>query len=60
MGQGCVDQKKGPWAEICPLFTPSGANPLAPRNLFGELQMKSLADYVQAALMLNYNQRSVG
>ena len=30
------------------------------RNLFGELQMKSLADYVQAALMLNYNQRSVG
>ena len=24
------------------------------RNLFGELQMKSLADYVQAALMLNY------
>ena len=30
------------------------------RNLFGELQMKSLADYVQAALMLNNNQRSVG
>ena len=30
------------------------------RNLFGELQMSSLADYVQAALMLNYNQRSVG
>ena len=30
------------------------------RNLFGELQMKSLADYVQAALMLNYNQRNVG
>ena len=29
------------------------------RNLFGELQ-SSLADYVQAALMLNYNQRSVG
>ena len=28
------------------------------RNLFGELQMKSLADYVQAALMLNYNQRN--
>ena len=25
------DQNKGPWAEICPLFTPSGANPLAPR-----------------------------
>ena len=30
------------------------------RNLFGELQMKLLADYVQAALMLNYNQRNVG
>ena len=30
------------------------------RNLFGELQMRSLADYVQAALMLNYNQRNVG
>ena len=30
------------------------------RNLFDELQMKSLADYVQAALMLNYNQRNVG
>ena len=30
------------------------------QNLFGELQMRSLADYVQAALMLNYNQRNVG
>ena len=30
------------------------------RNPFGELQMRSLADYVQAALMLNYNQRNVG
>ena len=30
------------------------------RNLFGELQMRSLADYVQVALMLNYNQRNVG
>ena len=30
------------------------------RNLFGEQQMSSLADYVQAALMLNYNQRNVG
>ena len=30
------------------------------RNLFGEQQMRSLADYVQAALMLNYNQRNVG
>ena len=30
------------------------------RNVFGEQQMRSLADYVQAALMLNYNQRNVG
>ena len=30
------------------------------KNLFGEQQMAALADYVQAALMLNYNQRSVG
>ena len=30
------------------------------RNLFGESQMSSLADYIQAALMLNYNKREVG
>ena len=30
------------------------------KNLFNEQQMLSLADYVQAALMLNYNNRSVG
>ena len=30
------------------------------KNLFGEQQMSALADYVQAALMLNYNQRRVG
>ena len=30
------------------------------KNLFGEQQMLSLADYVQAALMLNYNKRCVG
>ena len=30
------------------------------RNLFGELQMSSLADYIQASLMLNYNKREVG
>ena len=30
------------------------------KNLFGEQQMSSLADYVQAALMLNYNGRRVG
>ena len=30
------------------------------RNLFGEAQMSSLADYIQAALMLNYNKREVG
>ena len=30
------------------------------KNLFGEQQMSALADYVQAALMLNYNKRIVG
>ena len=30
------------------------------KNLFGEEQSLSLADYVQALLMLNYNDRSVG
>ena len=30
------------------------------KNLFGETQMRSLADYVQVALMLNYNGRVVG
>ena len=30
------------------------------RNLFGEEQMSALADYVQAALMLNYHGRTVG
>ena len=30
------------------------------KNLFGEQQMLALADYVQAALMLNYNGRRVG
>ena len=28
--------------------------------MFGELQMSALADMIQAALMLNYNQRRVG
>ena len=30
------------------------------KNLFGEQQVLALADYIQAALMLNYNQRRVG
>ena len=30
------------------------------KDLFGEQQMASLADYVQASLMLNYNGRKVG
>ena len=30
------------------------------KNLFGETQMRSLADYVRVALMLNYNGRVVG
>ena len=30
------------------------------KDLFGEQQASALADYVQAALMLNYNKRRVG
>ena len=30
------------------------------KNMFGEQQMTSLADYIQAALMLGYNGRTVG
>ena len=30
------------------------------KNLFGDEQMHALADYLQAALMLNYNKRNVG
>ena len=45
-------------------FTPSSA--AAERvfsllkNMFGDCQMRVLADYIQAALMLKYNQRTVG
>ena len=30
------------------------------KNLFGDMQMRALADYVEASLMLNYNDRNVG
>ena len=30
------------------------------QNLFGDKLMSSLADYISAALMLRYNQRTVG
>ena len=30
------------------------------KNMSGDEQMSSLADYIQAALMLHYNGRSVG
>ena len=30
------------------------------KRLFGEQQMSSLADLLQASLMLNYNKRTVG
>ena len=30
------------------------------KNMFGELQLSLLADYIQAALMLAYNKRAVG
>ena len=33
---------------------------LALKRLFGEQQMSSLADMLQASLMLNYNKRAVG
>jgi len=30
------------------------------KSMFGDCQMRSLADYIQAALMLRYNGRQVG
>ena len=30
------------------------------KNMFGDEQMASLADYIQAALMLNYNDHKIG
>ena len=30
------------------------------KNMFGDLQHSSLADYIQASLMLKYNKRAVG
>ena len=42
-----------------PSSVSTGAEPELKR-LFGEQQMRSLADLVQAALMLNYNGRTVG
>ena len=30
------------------------------KNMFGDNQMSSLADYLRAALMLNYNGRKIG
>ena len=30
------------------------------KNMFGDAQMSTLADYIQAALMLRYNKRTVG
>jgi hypothetical protein len=30
------------------------------KNLFGEEQLRSLADYIEASLKLNYNKRRVG
>ena len=30
------------------------------KQMFGDQQMLSLADYIQAALMLKYNKRKVG
>ena len=30
------------------------------KSMFGDQQMRSLADYIQAALQLRYNKRSIG
>ena len=30
------------------------------KQMFGDMQMTALADMIQAALMLNYNDRKVG
>ena len=30
------------------------------KNMFGEQQMSALSDYIRAALMLKYNERTVG
>ena len=30
------------------------------KNMFGDVQYSSLADYIQASLMLKYNKRTVG
>jgi len=43
-------------------FTPSSASServLCLKNLFGENQDNSLADYAQAAVMLRYNKRDI-
>ena len=44
--------------------SPPGRSPLRLpfilKNMFGEQQMTALADYILAALMLKYNERTVG
>ena len=51
-------------ARIIFSFTPSSATCERVFSLlkymFGETQMSSLSDYIQAALMLKYNERTVG
>jgi len=48
------DERGGAWAASCErVFA-------LLKNLFGEQQLSALADYIQAALMLNYNDRHVG
>ena len=40
--------------DLCQLCQPGRITRALLKNLFGEQQMSALADYVQAALMLNY------
>lgn len=51
-------------ARIVFAFTPNSASCERVLSLlkcmFGDTQMRALADYVQAALMLKYNKRTVG
>ena len=62
----CVGSPPGRWrrARIVFAIAPDSASCervfALLKNLFNEQQMSSLADYVQAALMLNYNKRCVG
>ena len=66
LGHRCASLNQGTLAPHCPDFGPfrSPFNGMQFRtllkNMFGDQQMNSLADYIQAALMLSYNDREFG